>query len=298
MKRLGSITVNDYVFAVTVQSNRAYLAMKGGGMVVVDVANPSAPSIMGRYASSTWASRSVTVNGNYAYLASMEAGLEILDVSDPGNPVLVGHCLSFAIDVFLLGHYAIVAEAELSGISLWDVADPSHPVRVANAATSGRANGVAGIGNHIYVADGEGGLVVFELSGVVAGQRHDLIGSWKDQGIFVRNSDDGTWSRVSSAATQVAAGDLDGDGKDDLLGIWTGSGTWVKYSTTGQWVLLATPARWVSTGDTNGDGKVDVVGIGINWSGSGIPQLEAGCKSRRVRRRQLWVIWMAMVNPI
>jgi hypothetical protein len=75
----------------------------------------------------------------------------------------------------------------------------------------------------------------------------DVIGIWST-GVWFRDSATGQWSLISFGAAKIAAGDLDGDGKDDLLGVWTGSGTWVKYSTSDSWENIATPADWIAVG--------------------------------------------------
>jgi hypothetical protein len=54
---------------------------------------------------------------------------------------------------------------------------------------------------------------------------------------------------MATPATQIAAGDLDGDGMDDLLGIWPGQGgVWVKYSSDETWEKLSTTADWIACG--------------------------------------------------
>jgi hypothetical protein len=94
--------------------------------------------------------------------------------------------------------------------------------------------------------------------------RKDFIGTWAGSGIYYRNSETGAWVYLASAASRVAAGDMDGDGIDELIGNWPGSGIWVKYSSTGQWAALSSPASWIAMGDLNGDKKSDLIGI---WDG-------------------------------
>jgi len=98
----------------------------------------------------------------------------------------------------------------------------------------------------------------------VAFRKDDIIGTWNGQGIYYRDSDSGAWNYLSSAASQIAVGDFDGDGTGDVVGVWQGSGTWVRYSSTGGWVILSSAADWIAAGDLNGDGKADLVGI---WGG-------------------------------
>jgi hypothetical protein len=99
---------------------------------------------------------------------------------------------------------------------------------------------------------------------IVTVPKHDLLGSWSS-GVSSLNSDTGAWNLItSSVATQIAAGDMDGDGKADLVGAFPESGLWVKYSSTGQWQFIASSPAWIAVGDFNDDGKADLVGI---WGG-------------------------------
>jgi len=112
---------------------------------------------------------------------------------------------------------------------------------------------------------------IFDVSDAVftiVRQKDDLLGTWAGQGVYYRNSDTGAWVKLSSPATKIAAGDLDGDGIDDLIGIWpTQGGVWVKYSKTAAWAKLSTTADWISAGDMNGDGKDDLLGT---WATQGV----------------------------
>jgi len=96
----------------------------------------------------------------------------------------------------------------------------------------------------------------------------DLLGTWDGSGVWCRNSVTGSWVKMASPATQITAGDIDGDGTDDLLGIWPGQGgVWVKYSSTSSWSLLSSTADWIAAGDMNGDGRCDLLGT---WIGQGV----------------------------
>ncbi|MEN6560319.1 MAG: C25 family cysteine peptidase [Acidobacteriota bacterium] len=104
--------------------------------------------------------------------------------------------------------------------------------------------------------------------GVVTIYPDDFVGTWDGQGVYYRNSDTGAWVALSSPATMIAAGDLDGDGIDDLIGLWPSQGgIWVKYSQSGAWAKLSSTAVHIAAGDMNGDGRADLLGT---WDGQGV----------------------------
>jgi M6 family metalloprotease-like protein len=97
--------------------------------------------------------------------------------------------------------------------------------------------------------------------------KDDFVGVWTGQGIYYRNSDTGQWVlKETSTASQVAVGDLDGDGIGDIIGIFPSDpGVWVKKSITNSWTKLdsMTP-NWIAAGDMNGDGRADFLGAWNN----------------------------------
>ncbi len=119
------------------------------------------------------------------------------------------------------------------------------------------------IGNNYKVRIFQGSMEDYsdENFFIMSVRKYDLLGSWST-GVSSKNSDTGVWNLItSSAATQIAAGDMDGDGKADLIGTFLGSGLWVKYSATGQWQFISSPPTWITVGDFNDDGKADLAGI-------------------------------------
>ncbi len=97
--------------------------------------------------------------------------------------------------------------------------------------------------------------------------KDDPICNWPD-GVWVKYSQSGNWSKLSSPATDIYTGDINGDGRDDLIGTWAGDGVYYRNSISGIWVTIdKTPATLITAGDLDGDGKDDPIG---NWPGDGI----------------------------
>ncbi len=56
---------------------------------IVDISDPSAPILVGRYDSYGYA-HDVAISGNYAFVASEYDDFRILDISDPEAPTVAG----------------------------------------------------------------------------------------------------------------------------------------------------------------------------------------------------------------
>jgi hypothetical protein len=131
---------------------------------VIDVRDPTNCVYVGGYVGVGYA-LGVAVSGKYAYLADV-AGLQVIDVSNPANCVPVGgygygntdECHGVAVS----GKYAFVGSSPAAhqGVQVIDVSDPANCVRVGNYEPDSYVEGVAYVGNRLYLAAGSRGLVV------------------------------------------------------------------------------------------------------------------------------------------
>jgi hypothetical protein len=150
---------------VAVMGSYAYVV--DGGLRIIDVSNPTAPSEAGFYGDDY--AEDVAVAGNYAYVASGFDGLHIIDVSTPAEPTETGACSTYpgyAYNVVVAGSYAFVPYAFLEGgfaLGIIDVSDPSAPFEAGFYELDNAAH-VAVAGNYIYVAAGDGGLLILRFA--------------------------------------------------------------------------------------------------------------------------------------
>jgi hypothetical protein len=142
---------NEYVYAVEVDGNYAYLS-GNRGMRIVSVADPANPVEVGHY-SGPGAAFGVGVAGNRAYVVAGDSGLRVISIADPANPVEVGHCIlpGNAYDVAVAGGHAYVADND-SGLRVVSLADSAHPVEVGQYGTSGWTQHLALQGTCVYLA--------------------------------------------------------------------------------------------------------------------------------------------------
>jgi hypothetical protein len=155
---------------VAVQGNYAYFPEviemietgESSNFFIFDIANPANPVEAGKADTVLNASEAtcITVDGNYAYIGDQKNGLRIFDISDPANPMEIGS-LS---DVMLIQDLTVVGDKVFTAnhgfVSVVDVSNPAKPVLEDMYTSSGLSWGIDAVGNTIYIADYDGGLVI------------------------------------------------------------------------------------------------------------------------------------------
>ena len=92
----------------------------------------------------------------------------------------------------------------------------------------------------------------------------DVIGSWIN-GVYYMDSATGRWSWLSSAAKQIAAGNIGGT-RDDLVWANDDNDLWVRLSSDTSWRQIESylPIYWITTGNMAGDSRADIIGSYTN----------------------------------
>jgi hypothetical protein len=162
----GSYDIS-YGQGVQVVGNYAYVADSTSGLQIIDISNPTTPTLKGNYYTLSYA-EGVQVVGNYAYVADYYSGLQIIDISNPTTPTLKGNydISGLAAGVQVVGNYAYVTDSD-SGLQIIDISNPTTPTLKGNYNTPGRAWRVQVVGNYAYVtyvADDESGLQIIDIS--------------------------------------------------------------------------------------------------------------------------------------
>ncbi|HEY7062452.1 MAG TPA: hypothetical protein VII06_13315 [Chloroflexota bacterium] len=134
-------------------------------LTILDVAEPSAPVVVGRSAALPGVQPRVAVAEGYAYVATRTDGLYTLDVRDPKQPAVLAALATPRTtgDVAVSPPYAYVTAAD-RGLLVLDVADPARPAEVGAYRAKLYPSRVRVTAGHAYVGDSAGTLHVVDLS--------------------------------------------------------------------------------------------------------------------------------------
>jgi len=182
---VGQYDISDSIDHAVQIGNRAYLAKRSGGVLVLDLRDPKNPvplfSTVSEYGQ--FAGDLLAVDDN-TLLISWEGGIEAYQTGQAGNvPRLLtvietGAAQTTGIDVSEDGQTAVVTTGD-DGIIALDLTDPEAPVIIDSADTPGAGLSAEITNSALYIADGECGLRVLDRSSL------DELGYWK--GNYVSN---------------------------------------------------------------------------------------------------------------
>ncbi|MFN8547139.1 MAG: FlgD immunoglobulin-like domain containing protein [Candidatus Eisenbacteria bacterium] len=164
-----SITPPEFIQCIAVDGPYAYLGAWSGNLLVADVSNPSAMSIVATIPVSL-RNLDIVVSGHYVYLAGSSHGVYVVDVADPLHPVVVANVPgSLAEGVALSGNY-LLRSLWGSGFGIEDVSDPTAPVTLSRLNGAAWANATTIDGSTAYmVGDANpGGLWVVDFANPAA----------------------------------------------------------------------------------------------------------------------------------
>ncbi len=158
--------------ALQVVGDYAYVADWGRGLCIVDLSNPSQPTVVGRFDLTTDrnAVSDIAVQGSLVYMVDWSHGIYVIDVSDPTAPSQVSFFATagFPASIAVNGPMVYVGESindqGVGGsVRIFDLSDLDNPVEHSQFYTSKVAQ-LAVVDQTLYVADNEGGLRILDVS--------------------------------------------------------------------------------------------------------------------------------------
>ena len=165
--QVGSYDTDGEAWGIELIGDYAYVADFDNGLVIIDVSNPNLPLQVGRLDTDGVAMK-VTVVGDRAFVADNTNGLVVADVSIVANPQETGHfeTAGMVMDVELSDGYVYVCDSDR--LFILEASDVTYPKAVGFYEATGNGEGdgihVAVQGDYAYLANGEAGLVILDIS--------------------------------------------------------------------------------------------------------------------------------------
>jgi hypothetical protein len=122
---------------ISVVNNIAYQPLGSVGFWIIDVSDPSTPTVIDSFRTPGIAV-DLFVQDTFVYVADYDS-LQIVNVADPSNPFQIGSLAmpNPCYDVFVSGNYAFIACESFTGndgsVQVVDITDPASPSIVASA---------------------------------------------------------------------------------------------------------------------------------------------------------------------
>ncbi|MBI5405372.1 MAG: DUF5011 domain-containing protein, partial [Candidatus Kerfeldbacteria bacterium] len=143
-------------YDVTIINDIAFIADGANGVVVLNVANPAAPTLLATY-DTPGDARQLEASGNFLYVADT-ASLRIYNIANPAVESLVANHTFTSTNVRSLSVddpyvYVVGVGSPSSEVYVVNVTTPSSPVTVATAGSL-TADGITVTGQYVYLVDG------------------------------------------------------------------------------------------------------------------------------------------------
>jgi len=138
---------------VEVVGTVAYVAAGGDGFRLIDVSEPTTPTLVGTY-DTPYSAMASAISGTVAYVADGGTGLLSIDITEPMTPTEIGRqdTPGVAQDVALSGPYACVADSS-RGVRILDIGNATAPSEVSAYDLPSASRSVAVSGTHAFVGE-------------------------------------------------------------------------------------------------------------------------------------------------
>jgi hypothetical protein len=148
--------------------NLCYLTQGEGGLLIVDVSNPSNPTKVSSLSEGVRGySIKIAKKEDIVYITANSYGVSVVDVSNTSAPEVTSSNLNMkpAKNLHVMGDYLITAISE-QGFKMAYLEEPAYPDIRGLTHTNGYAKGVttSADASTLFVATGEMGLSLFDIS--------------------------------------------------------------------------------------------------------------------------------------
>ncbi len=165
-------------------NNLLYIAQGEGGLLIVDVSTPANPKIVSQLTQDVRGySTKIIKQDSVVYLTAGTFGLSVVNVSNPLIPFVTVSNLNMkpAKNLHIMGKYLLTAISE-QGVKISEISYPEQPDIRGSISTNGYATGLTTSADttRLFVACGEMGLSIFDISDFQDGYPTTILSGWCD----------------------------------------------------------------------------------------------------------------------
>jgi hypothetical protein len=183
-KIVGRMPTSGFSNDLVKDGDLLYVAQGEGGLVVCDISDPQNPSMVSLTTQGLrgYAAK-IAMKDSTVYLAANTFGINVADVRDPDTPVVTVTNLGIkpARNFHVMGNFLFTAIGE-QGVGIADISYPTEPDIRLQFPTIGYAYGLttSADSNYLFVAGGEMGLSIYNISDFQEGFGNYPLTGWCD----------------------------------------------------------------------------------------------------------------------
>jgi hypothetical protein len=190
-KIVSRFTTAGYAQDIVLRDSLAYISQGQSGLIILSVSNPKEPKFVSEL---TYGLRGYSYKlakkDSVIYLAAGTFGVNTVNVADPLNPIITqeNRAITPAKNFHIMGSYLFTAVSE-EGINITKIIDPAHPDIRQTFFVPGYAQAVctSADSNFLFIACGEVGFTIFDISDFQDGYNIYPIVGWLDTPGFVED---------------------------------------------------------------------------------------------------------------
>ncbi|MGZ8900510.1 MAG: LVIVD repeat-containing protein, partial [Limisphaerales bacterium] len=159
---ISEVPITAVVNYILIDGTRAYLSQNSSGFSIIDFSDPLSPQRLST-TDTPGNARKIAVRDGQLFLADNSAGLRIYDITNALAPKLLSTLATprYANGVAVQNSTAYIANGFSRQLIEVDISDVMFPTAVATNVHIGSPAAVILRGEHIFVAEGSGGVSVY-----------------------------------------------------------------------------------------------------------------------------------------
>ena len=181
-KIVSKYATSGYAQDIVIKDTVAFICQGQAGLITVSISNPNQPRFLSEL---TYGLRGygykIARKDSIIYLAAGTFGVNIVNAEDPFNPLIIpeNRAISPAKNFHIMGDFLFTAVSE-EGVNISKIDDPAHPNirQTFFIPRFGQAVCTSADSNYLFIASGEVGISIFDISDFQDGYNiYPLIGT-------------------------------------------------------------------------------------------------------------------------